>query len=455
MATSEKRTIRAIRTVRYPFKGSEFDLEAREGHNHLPAMSHLTPLTRRHVWAVVIAFLASCEGCFGCKTSPLDASNSTIPRSCKAEAPLIEPQKLDILFVIDNSNSMREEQEAVARELTAFVDEIKQAGGVRQDFNVGVITTAVYQHSSQNGVVFLRDYPTQAGRLQPVPDRSPDGGVLLGTGTQRVLTGEDPELVDKFARLVQQGVAGSGQETPFEAVRLALMTELTTRPLSDGGNAGFLRDGARLLVVVITDEDDCSEINRPSRVKVSDNPAVADCTDQSNSLTPVNEYHRLFSQELKNSDGLPKEVIWTAIAPVGRSTKAAMAVVDNGQVRNLDCPTSNQGGLRHRQMAEMFDSTLVNLDSICRDSYRETLITIAELASVSQTIEVKNAPDPAMIQLSITRKAGAVVKCTQLNGGLQSVTPIEATKTTRIRFGGDCKRRADDQGIGIRLLCAT
>lgn len=414
----------------------------------------MSTLKRRHVWAVVIAFLASCEGCFGCKTSPLDQTGSTLPRTCKAEAPLIEPQKLDILFVIDNSNSMREEQEAVARELTAFVDEIKKAGGVRQDFNVGVITTSVYQHSSQNGVVFFREYPTQSGRLQPVPDRSADGGVTLGTGTQRVLTGEDPDLVDKFSRLVQQGVAGSGQETPFEAVRLALLSDLIKKPLAEGGNGGFLRDGARLLVVVLTDEDDCSETVRPSRVKVSDNPAVADCTDQANSLGTVNEYHRLFSQELKNSDGLPKEVIWTAIAPVARANKAAMSLVDNGQVRNTDCPTSNQGGFRQRQMAEAFDSTLINLDSICRDSFRQTLITIAELASVSQTIEVKNAPDPKMLQFSITRKAGELIQCTQLNGGIESVTQVEASGNTRIRFGSQCKRRADDVGIGIKLLCA-
>lgn len=414
----------------------------------------MSTLNRRHVWAVVIAFLASCEGCFGCKTSPLDQTGSTLPRTCKAEAPLIEPQKLDILFVIDNSNSMREEQEAVARELTAFVDEIKKAGGVRQDFNVGVITTSVYQHSSQNGVVFFREYPTQSGRLQPVPDRSADGGVTLGTGTQRVLTGEDPDLVDKFSRLVQQGVAGSGQETPFEAVRLALLSDLIKKPLAEGGNGGFLRDGARLLVVVLTDEDDCSETVRPSRVKVSDNPAVADCTDQANSLGTVNEYHRLFSQELKNSDGLPKEVIWTAIAPVARANKAAMSLVDNGQVRNTDCPTSNQGGFRQRQMAEAFDSTLINLDSICRDSFRQTLITIAELASVSQTIEVKNAPDPKMLQFSITRKAGELIQCTQLNGGIESVTQVEASGNTRIRFGSQCKRRADDVGIGIKLLCA-
>lgn len=422
----------------------------------------MTSSDRRHLWAIALALMASCEGCFGCKTSPLDATDTTIPRACRAEAPLIEPQRLDILFVIDNSNSMREEQEAVARELTAFVDQIKQAGGVRQDFHVGVITTSVYQHTSQNGVIFYREYPDQYGRLQPVPDASPDGGVLLGTGTERVLSGEDPNLVAKFSRLVQQGTRGSGQETPFEAVRLALLTDvsLVTGPkgeqsILDGGNAGFLRDGARLLVVVLTDEDDCSETRRPSTVRISDNPAVADCTQQANSLTTVSEYHRLFTSQLKNSDGLPKEVIWTAIAPVGRGTKAAMEIVEDGRVKNIDCPTSVQGGLRHRQMAELFDPTLINLDSICRDSFRQTLITIAELASVSQNIEVRDAPDPRMLQFSITRKSGEVVQCTQLNGGIESVTKVESAGTTRVRFGGQCRRRADDQGIGIRLLCAT
>lgn len=413
----------------------------------------MTAHDRRTAWTLALIFAASCEGCFGCKTSPLDASDTTLPRVCRADAPLIEPQKLDILFVIDNSNSMREEQEAVSRELTAFVDEIKQAGGVRQDFNVGVITTSVYQHTSQNGVVFNRTY-AEAGRLQAVPDRGPDGGVLLGTGTERILSGEDPDLVDKFARLVQQGVGGSGQETPFEAVRLALLSDLASKPIAEGGNQGFLRDGARLLVVVLTDEDDCSETTRPSTVRISDNAAIADCSQQANSLTTVGTYHQLFSQELKNADMLPKEVIWTAIAPVGRSTKAAMEIVENGRVMNIDCPTSVQAGVRHRQMAEMFDSSLTNLDSICRDSFRQTLISIAELASVSQVIEVRNAPSPEMLQFAITRKAGEIVNCTQLNSGLESVTTVPATNRTRVKFGNQCRRRADDQGIVIRLLCA-
>ena len=67
----------------------------------------------------------------------------------------------------------------------------------------------MYQHTTQNGVVFNREYPSQSGRLQAVPDAAPDGGVLLGTGSQRVLNGDDQQLVEKFARLVQQGVAAA------------------------------------------------------------------------------------------------------------------------------------------------------------------------------------------------------------------------------------------------------
>ncbi len=404
---------------------------------------------------VVLVFVASCQGCFGCP-SPISDPNLVLVRSCQSASPLIEPPKLDILFVIDNSNSMREEQEAVSRELTAFIDEIKNSGGVPTDFNVGVVTTSVYLNGRVGGQPFFLAYPKQNGKLRPVPVELADGGLdLEPMMAERFLTGTDSELISKFGRLVRQGTAGSGQETPFEAVRLALLSELITTPVSQGGNKEFLRDGARLLVVVLTDEDDCSEKVRPPLVSVGDNGAVADCTVNEMSLTPVSEYHRMFTEDLKNADGTAKEVIWTAIAPVSVNSKAAMAVVDNGQVRNVDCPTSNQGGYRHRAMAEMFDTTLVNLDSICRTSFRETLITIAQLASVAQTIEIKNVPDERLMQFTITRKTGDVEICTIGNNGIVNFSRNTEGTAAKVQFGNQCRRRADDQKIVIKMLCAT
>jgi hypothetical protein len=415
-------------------------------------------MTNHHRLAIAGALLAiasNCQGCLGCTTSPVDNTVGTLPRSCQVESPLVEPQKLDILFVIDNSNSMVEEQAGVARELRAFIDAIRQAGGVRQDFHVGVVTTSVYQHTLINGVDWYKQYPEQSGLLRAVPDFLSDGGVVYQTNNERLLLGDDPALEAKFAKLVQQGVTGSGQETPFEAVRLALLGYANTVPIAQGGNQGFLRSGSRVLIVVLSDEDDCSETVRPPLVTIGDTPSVADCTDKANSLYPVSEYQRLFSTGIRNDDGTAHEVIWAAIAPVGRATKAAMAVVEGGQVRNIDCPTSNQAGFRHRAMAELFDPTLSNLDSICRDNYHDTLVHIAELASVSQTIELRNVPDPNMLQVALTRKDGAVENCTLINSGLTSFTAGPDGAPAKVVFGNQCRRRADDQSLAVKLLCAT
>lgn len=400
------------------------------------------------------AAIASCQGCFGCQTSPVDGDSSELPRTCDVTPPLVEPQKLEILFVIDNSTSMIEEQTAVARELTAFINQIRQAGGIRQDFHVGVVTTTVYQHTWVNSVDWFRTFPEQAGKLRPVPDFFEDGGVNYDTQNPRMLTGDDPDLVSNFARLVRQGVGGSGQETPFEALRLALTTDLITTPMSMGGNKEFLRDGSRLLIVVLTDEDDCSETARPSVVRIQNRPSIADCTEEANSLTPVNWYHSIF-RGLKNADGSPRDLIWTAIAPVSTVNKAAMGIVDQGSVKNVDCPTSNQAGYRHHTMAELFDPSLSNLDSICRASFHETLLHIADLASVSQVLEVHDVPDERMLQVLISRHDGSVTTCTLANNGLLSFTRGPAGGASKVQFGNQCLRRADDTAIEFKLFCAT
>jgi len=88
-------------------------------------------------------------------------------------------------------------------------------------------------------------------------------------------------------------------------------------PLAHGGNGGFRRDGARLLVVVLTDEDDCSEKARPPLVSVGDTGAVADCTQREMELTPGAAYKRLFTEALKKSDGSVRRVNVAASARLG------------------------------------------------------------------------------------------------------------------------------------------
>lgn len=382
--------------------------------------------------------------------SPVEETDSTVPQKCGLEAPLIEPQKTDILFVIDNSGSMAEEQEGVATELPAFIEALKQGGGVAQDFHVGVITTTVYQNAQVGSSLNLTEYASQSGRLQAVPLPAADGGVQ--PGTERMLTGDDPELIDKFRRLVRQGTSGSGQETPFEAVRLAVAGPLASTPVQEGGTQGFLRDGARLLVVVVSDEDDCSETDRPPKVFVGTQAGRDYCGEQSSNLTSVKTYFDAFNA-LTDSTGAPRDVIWAAIAPVSTVDKSAAPVNDNGTIRNVDCPTSFEPGIRHREMALLFDQQAQNLDSICNTSYRETLVNIAALANVNQTLEVKGLPDQGLVQVTVTRKDGTEQLCTVQNSGI-SVTGATAERPATINFEPSCLRRADDKAVSVKLLCA-
>jgi hypothetical protein len=419
---------------------------------------------------VVWAIFSACNGCLGC-LSPVDQPGSNLPGTCQAEAPVVDAQKLDVLFVVDNSDSMREEQEGVARELTSFVSELRSAGGVQQDIRVGVITTSVYEHviDSTGHDYFLEcdNYPpycSQQGKLQAVPDSAPDGGVILGTGSERVLDNNDPDLVEKFSRLVRVGIYGSGQETPFEALRLAFSTPLSTTPIAMGGNSDFLRDGARLLIVVLSDEDDCSEnFVRPSKVTIGPDPTIDYCGNQGNFLTPVQDYHDLFLSQIKDSKGELKDIVYAAIAPVGIDTKVAMAILspqvtaDGGTyqtLRNIDCPTSNGPGIRHRKMAELFDSTLANLDSICRPSYHDTLENIAALAGVSQVLEVGGIPDPGVVKVVITRRDNTTQNCSVANGGLTIEPPTSTMPKSRVHFTNTCLRRRDDLSLMVSLLCA-
>jgi hypothetical protein len=394
-----------------------------------------------------VTLLASA-GFLGACNSPVNEEGSTVPGRCQSEAPLVEPAKTDILFVIDNSGSMAEEQEAVAVELPYFVEELRKGAGQSHDFQVGVITTSIYQLAQFGNSQDYREFPEESGKLRPVP-ASEDGS---DPGGERILRADDAAMVDKFRRLVRQGTTGSGQETPFEAVRLAVASELATRPLAEGGNGGFLRDGARLLVVIVSDEDDCSELTRPPQVHVGIDKTVDYCADQADKLAPVSAYAEVF-RNLRHADGSLREVLWAAIAPVGRSDKSVGATVVDGQLRNVDCPTSIQPGARHKEMASLFDIQLRNLESICQPSYHDVLLDIARAATIRQSLEVHNVPDERLLKVEITRAGGEVDVCTLANGGIRYEPPAD-TSPALVVFESGCVRRYDDQKVALKMICA-
>lgn len=394
--------------------------------------------------ALAMAGLATC--------SPVGRPGETVPGRCDLHPVLVNPQRTDLLFIIDNSSSMKDKQDLLASELPAFVQQLESGAGLTQDFRVAVITTSVYQRVLQaDGGIFSTEYASrgEAGRLQVVPP-APDGGF---PGGEHYLMGSDPQLIGKFRGLIQLGTNGSGQETPFEAARLALTPPLSQTPAEEGGTEGFLRDRARLLVAVLSDEDDCSENQavRAPVVYVGADRLIDYCRDRQASLTPVREYFDLFTS-LRDSTGARREVVWATIGPVGIASKAVGLDTDGGYVHNVDCPNSNEPGYRHQEMASYFDSDLANLDSICKPSFRDSLVAIANIANTARSVEVMNVPDPSLLTVTLTRAGGSVETCTVANGGISYEGASDAGPA-RIFFLGACARKPDDVGMEVKLVC--
>ena len=193
-----------------------------------------------------------------------------------------EPTRaIDILFVIDNSGSMSEEQLDLARlARSALFTVLEQALGEPPDLhvaftssNVGVGNHAI--QGCQDGGD--RGRFRSGGHAEACPAML-EGFIsdVAGANGERV-TNYTGAFDDVFACAVQLGTLGCGFERHFDAMKLALDG-------SNPGNDGFLRPDALLAVVILTDEDDCS---------ASDNALFA--PETSDALGALNSF-RCFEQ---------------------------------------------------------------------------------------------------------------------------------------------------------------
>ncbi|MCX7943855.1 MAG: VWA domain-containing protein [Deltaproteobacteria bacterium] len=232
--------------------------------------------------------------------------------------------KSDILFLIDNSGSMAQEQDNLARNLEKFINRIVSA---QNDFHIGIITTDVDylpldecpSNVCTNGMECIEakkptkvlipgtkyctkkcntdadcpPYDTSRNSFIPsicveiqgfeegqkycIPENN--GRLRACKPSQmtcpfyngehpKVLTSKiksmigDTNFINIFKDNVKIGINGTGFEKGLSAIRMALDRDwkdpLTGKNLVDNENAGFLRPDARLTIIVLTDEEDCS-----------------------------------------------------------------------------------------------------------------------------------------------------------------------------------------------------
>ncbi|MEQ1505892.1 MAG: hypothetical protein ABMB14_26895 [Myxococcota bacterium] len=130
---------------------------------------------------------------------------------------------VDVLFVVDNSCSMSEEQLALSTNFPTMLDWFIGSG---LDYHVGVVSTDM-------------NNPLEAGRLRTIAGR-------------RWIQDDTASPEGVFGQMVEMGTSGHWEEKGRAAAYTAL--EL----LSGTDNLGFVRDGAGMHITVVSDENDAS-----------------------------------------------------------------------------------------------------------------------------------------------------------------------------------------------------
>jgi len=136
--------------------------------------------------------------------------------------------KVDIVWIVDNSSSMLKHQQNLSNQIPDLVTKLNS---LKMDYHMAVVTT------SMGGT-------------------SPDGGRFIGS--PKYVTAGTPDLVNNLKNRMIVGEAGSNNERGLESMENALSSGY----LANEGR-GFFRDDALLVVIALSDEDDKSAVSNP------------------------------------------------------------------------------------------------------------------------------------------------------------------------------------------------
>lgn len=409
--------------------------------------------------ALVLAGLAGCASCDHVPEGAVTDCNAQIVPGAAAT---------DLLFVIDDSGSMTPKQVRLSEQLGTFIDQLLSSA-IALDLHVAVTNTSVDEYNWRSttvpgpnwyaGVTFPGPpmTPFPAGAAVAI-EQDPSGvgsaaHFMWGTqydpahlvsawGGPRLLSSSTmsrAELARDFKANVLQGSWGASKEQPLRAAALAL-----ARSGAGGVNFPFQRDGARLAVVILTDEDDCSD-SAPPYVNSDWN-----CHDRAywGQLDPLPSY-------VSTLTAVDPEPIVAVIAEYVGTTAAVCepgTYFPNG-------PPAVPGRLD--QFLTLLDPARAHTlrASIC-DDFGAVLLNIAQMI-IPQTMPLRQAPqDYRLMVVTVLKASGVTQPCEMQPAGSPGAatagviyTPAPAGGLPSLTFQGACRLGIGDR-VDLRIVCA-
>jgi hypothetical protein len=165
-------------------------------------------------------------------------------------------REVDVVFVVDDSSSMAPAQARLAAGFPMFMDTLRALPGGAPDLHVAVVSSDM---GAGDGSIDGCAGNGKAGRFQFTP-RGACTATNLQPGATFIadasgVTNYTGAIEDVFRCIAPLGETGCGFEQPFAALTRALGADGSAPPTE---NQGFLRPDARLAIVLVTNEDDCT-----------------------------------------------------------------------------------------------------------------------------------------------------------------------------------------------------
>jgi hypothetical protein len=276
--------------------------------------------------------------------------------------------KIDILFVVDNSGSMQPLQTNLVNNFHSFITGFVTKGF---DFQIGVTTSDAYLANKNF------DNAPYMAYLK-------DGVGSVHTGYP-IITPSTPNIESTFVTNANQGENGSGDERVFSSFKEAL---------TSSHNSGFHRPDAFLAIVILSDEDDFSNPTRREG-------AGSDQNYNQSGLESVDSYVSFLDSFTGTTDvnNRPYNV-------------SAIAVLDNTCLNShrKNAPTTIIG----KRYIELVNDTNGTLGSICDTSFADDLTNIeSKILELSTQFQLQRVPDQSTIVVHVN---GNVVVNDATNG---------------------------------------
>jgi hypothetical protein len=263
--------------------------------------------------------------------------------------------KVDVLFVVDNSGSMMEEQQSLGQNFAAFMS---AASAAAVDYHIGVTTTGIEASPGGWSVCPGGAEGGEAGRLVPANRSGP-----------HIITPATPNPAAVFATNTRVGVCHwneQGLEASYRALSDPLLhnADDPSTALAGDGNAGFMREEAKLAIIYLSDEEDFS----PRSV----------------------DFYKTHFLALKGND--PTKLSISAIV---------------GPTNLASCPTASSAGNKYIALAKATGGVV---ESICTPNWADSLRNLSESTfGPNRTFKLTEKPEPADGSKIVVRVDGVVV----------------------------------------------